>query len=78
MRLCALAALAVALAVGLAPVPTHAASPAGGQQAELAAARALFERNLDAIRKRDTAGYLSCYRQSEHLARTGPGGVALG
>lgn len=78
MRPRACAALAVALALGLAPAPTQGAAPASDRQAELAAARALFERNLDAIRKRDTAAYLACYRQSEHLARTGPGGVALG
>jgi imidazolonepropionase-like amidohydrolase len=45
---------------------------------DLAAARALFESNLDSIRNRDRAAYLATYLQSETLARTGPGGIALG
>jgi cytosine/adenosine deaminase-related metal-dependent hydrolase len=45
---------------------------------DLAAARALFEKNLDAIRRRDKAAYLSCYWQSEKLARTGADGIVLG
>ena len=49
-----------------------AADPAA--EADLAAARALFERNLDAIRRRDRDAYLACYLQSERLARTGPTG----
>ena len=47
-------------------------------EADLAAARALFERNLDAIRRRDPDAYLACYLQSESLARTGPTGFTLG
>jgi imidazolonepropionase-like amidohydrolase len=46
--------------------------------ADLAAARALFERNLDAIRHRDRDAYLSCYLQSPDLVRTGPSGFSLG
>ncbi len=53
-----------------------AADPAA--EADLAAARALFERNLDAIRRRDPDAYLACYLQSESLARTGPTGFTLG
>ncbi|MDQ5857227.1 MAG: amidohydrolase family protein [Acidobacteriota bacterium] len=45
---------------------------------ELAAARAVFEKNLDAIRRRDKAAYLSSYWNSEKLARTGADGIALG
>jgi imidazolonepropionase-like amidohydrolase len=45
---------------------------------DLAAARALFESNLDSIRNRDREAYLATYLQSETLARTGPAGVALG
>src|SRR6266540_2254007 len=45
---------------------------------DLAAARALFEKNLDAIRRRDKAAYLSCYLVSPKLARTGADGTALG
>jgi imidazolonepropionase-like amidohydrolase len=45
---------------------------------DLTAARELFERNLDSIRNRDRDAYLATYLQSETLARTGPGGIALG
>jgi imidazolonepropionase-like amidohydrolase len=59
-----------------------APAPASGYAAadvaaDVAAARAVFERNLDAIRHRDRAAYLSCYLQSPLLARTGPTGFAL-
>jgi imidazolonepropionase-like amidohydrolase len=46
--------------------------------AEVAGARAVFEANLDAIRRRDRGAYLACYHDSENLARTGPSGFALG
>src|ERR1700712_2417389 len=39
--------------------------------ADIAAARAVFERNLQAIRARDKTAYLACYLDSEALARTG-------
>ncbi len=45
---------------------------------DIAAARAVFERNLDAIRHRDRDAYLSCYLQSESLAKNGSAGLALG
>ena len=45
---------------------------------DVAAARALFERNLDAIRRRDRDAYLACYLQADTLARTGPEGSQLG
>ena len=48
------------------------------QHSDTAEARALFEKNLDAIRKRDRSAYLACYLESETLARPGPGGLALG
>lgn len=51
---------------------------AADEAAELSAARALFEKNLDAIRRKDARAYLECYLQSPSLARTGPEGVALG
>ncbi len=41
-------------------------------------ARALFERNLTAIQKRDKAAYLACYLDSKRLVRTAPEGPALG
>ncbi|MFP5286081.1 MAG: hypothetical protein ACLGI9_10120, partial [Thermoanaerobaculia bacterium] len=60
--------------------------PLGGQEpkssateaADLAAARAVFEKNLQAIRDRDRDAYLSCYLESERLVRTGPAGPDLG
>jgi imidazolonepropionase-like amidohydrolase len=45
---------------------------------DLAAARAVFERNLDAIRQRDRAKYLSSYLESEQLARGGASGFTTG
>ncbi len=74
------AALVAATLVGLllAPAPAAAEEPAVREAADLAAARALFEANLGAIRDRDRDAYLACYLDSETLARTGPGGFALG
>jgi imidazolonepropionase-like amidohydrolase len=46
--------------------------------ADVAAARTLFEKNLQAIRDQDRDAYLACYLQSEGLARTGPEGFELG
>jgi imidazolonepropionase-like amidohydrolase len=66
------ALLAVLLAAAWSP--SRAAEP----RDDLAAARALFEKNLQAIRDKDTAAYLSCYLDSERLARTGPEGFELG
>ena len=55
------------------------ASPAlADPGAELAAARAVFQRNLDAIQKKDRDAYLSCYLRSPLLARTGSQGFTLG
>jgi imidazolonepropionase-like amidohydrolase len=54
--------------------PAAAASPA----ADVAAARKLFETNLQAIRDRDKAAYLACYLDSDALVRTGPTGSELG
>lgn len=48
------------------------------ESADVAAARAVFERNLDAIARKDRAAYLSCYLESASLARTGPEGFSLG
>jgi imidazolonepropionase-like amidohydrolase len=53
--------------------------PAGNASAsDLAAARALFERNLQAIRDKNVEAYLACYLDSPGLARTGPTGFELG
>lgn len=55
-----------------------AESDAAGAATDVAAARALFEKNLDAIRRRDRGAYLACYLQADTLARTGPEGSQLG
>jgi imidazolonepropionase-like amidohydrolase len=53
-------------------------SPAPARTSDVAAARALFERNLDAIRRRDKVAYLACYLDSKKLAKTGADGMSLG
>ena len=58
----------------LAGVPLRADDEA----ADLRAARELFERNLDAIRRRDREAYLACYAHGKHLARGGPSGFVTG
>jgi len=77
----------IALLVPLGSAVSRAAAPAAGRApavadtgsaADVAAARALFERNLDAIRRRDRAGYLACYLHADTLARTGFEGTRLG
>ena len=55
-----------------------ASAPAPAGTPDVAAARALFERNLDAIRRRDKVAYLACYLDSEKLAKTGADGMSLG
>lgn len=62
------------LALFLAGAPAVRADEA----ADLASARRLFEKNLQAIREKDKDAYLSCYLESERLARTGPTGFELG
>ena len=46
--------------------------------ADLAAARTLFEKNLQAIRDKNRDAYLACYLDAATLARTGPEGFELG
>ena len=55
------------------PMPVSA-----DEASDLAAARALFEANLESIRQRDRAAYLATYWESERLARSGPAGMSLG
>lgn len=45
---------------------------------DLAAARALFDKNIDAIRQRDRDKYLSFYLHSDRLVRGGPAGFTTG
>jgi imidazolonepropionase-like amidohydrolase len=65
----------LALAMVLLPGLVGASTP---ESPDLAEARALFSRNLEAIAKRDRAAYLACYLNSDTLARTGPTGAELG
>ena len=48
------------------------------EASDLAAARVVFDKNLDAIRHRDRAAYLDLYVHDEHLARSGPSGFVTG
>jgi hypothetical protein len=76
----AFAAILGAVPVDALASPAEAAAVAAPDAgaADVAAARALFERNLQAIRDRDRAAYLACYLDSEQLVRTGPTGFELG
>lgn len=56
---------------------THATHTAPALS-DTAAARALFEANLEAIRDRNGKAYLACYLDSTNLPRTGPDGFELG
>ena len=71
------AALAAPLLIACART---AAAPATSTTAssDTAEARRVFEGNISAIHQRNRARYLSYYLQSDHLARTGPGGLELG
>lgn len=68
--------LASCLLVLFALLPTPHAQDS--RAADLASARALFERNIDAIQRRDREGYLACYLAEDRLVRVGPDGPALG
>jgi imidazolonepropionase-like amidohydrolase len=63
--------LSLALVLALSPVQDAATQ-------QRAAARAVFERNIQAIQAKDRDAYLSCYRSSEQLVRVGPDGFQLG
>jgi imidazolonepropionase-like amidohydrolase len=60
--------------------PARAADdpPPSADTADVAAARALFDRNMTAIRSRDRATYLSLYLHSDKLTRSGASGIATG
>jgi len=71
--------LAVSLAVASPAVADPAKKPAGSPDApDIAAARALFAANLQAIRDKNVDAYLACYLDSDSLVRTGPDGPTLG
>ena len=52
--------------------------PSVDREGELAAARAVFERNISAIQDKDRDAYLGCYRADETLIRVGPEGAKMG
>jgi len=54
------------------------ALPLFADDADITAARALFERNLNAIRTRDKDTYLQSYLHAPSLARSGPQGFSTG
>ncbi|MGQ0553949.1 MAG: amidohydrolase family protein [Planctomycetota bacterium] len=69
----------LALQAGQQTLPLSSAVAADSTRADdLAAARALFERNVAAIQLRNREGYLACYEASEHLVRVGSTGPAFG
>lgn len=74
-RVLACVALGAAL---LAPVRATTPDRETDPTSDLAAARELFQRNLQAIRDQDREAYLACYLESPELVRTGPDGPSLG
>ncbi len=65
------------MTIAVLALASSAAATAGASD-DVAAARALFEKNLGAIEAKDGETYLSTYLQSPSLARTGPTGISLG
>jgi len=66
------------LLVGALGLSAQAAPGSERETADLAAARALFVRNLEAIRAGDREAYLACYLESERFLRGGPEGLQAG
>jgi imidazolonepropionase-like amidohydrolase len=66
------------LVCGPASAQSKAPRQSEAPSADLAAARSLFEKNLQAIRDKNKDAYLSCYLDSPSLARTGATGFELG
>src|SRR3954452_21635031 len=67
----------IGLAAGLLFL-TSAALFAADSSGDIAAARAVFDQNINAIRQRDRDRYLSLYLHDAKLVRTGPTGFATG
>ena len=77
MPLRRLAGILCAALAGLSTSALCAAADAGA--ADVAAARAVFDRNLNAIRARDRAAYIACYLEgADNFIRTGDTGLAVG
>ncbi len=62
----------------LSPSPWRPTKSGALRTSESAEARRLFEKNIQAIRDKNREAYLTCYLESEGLARTGPEGFELG
>ena len=72
-------ALASLIAVAALAQPTPSSpSKKSSSSSDVDEARALFEKNIAAIQRRDRVAYLSCYLDSESLVRTSPDGPVLG
>ncbi len=69
----------VVAAAACMPAPANTGlSSARSTPSDTVEARQLFERNIDAIHKRDRARYLATYLHTAALARNGPAGLELG
>ncbi len=66
------------LPAALLAISTLAFPLRASEAADVAEARALFTRNLAAIRAKDRAAYLACYLDAKSLVRTSPEGPVLG
>ena len=60
------------------PYPAGSAGSTSAMNPDTAAARRVFEANIDAIHKRNRDAYLSTYIHTPLLARNGPTGLQLG
>jgi imidazolonepropionase-like amidohydrolase len=81
VRRCAVALLLPLAAIvggGPSAVAAEGTRAPDAAAADVRAARALFEKNLDAIRHRDRQAYLACYLHADTLVRTGLEGPQLG
>ncbi len=74
---CLTIASTVALAAPAQPTP-YSPSKKSSSSSDVDEARAVFEKNIAAIRNRDKAAYLSVYLDSDRLVRTSPDGFLPG
>jgi len=78
LRVAALLSLAPPIAITASAQPTLSSPSKKSSSSDVEEARAVFERNIAAIKSRDKAAYLSVYLDSDRLARTSPEGPVLG
>ncbi len=77
LRITSEISVALLLAVACTPPVVVTTGPATAG-ADTAAAMRVFEKNIDAIHKRDRDAYLATYLHTPLLARNGPAGLQLG